>query len=122
MAKVPVIGPPPHWKWFPDGPWRSSAVERGVTKLADALWRQHFETRGKPGPVVIWSTRMGRTGVQARTYHWGIVLSQREYNRVAKPHRRIWLKKLLLHELLHWSGRNHRGDFYGRLRQVGGSL
>jgi hypothetical protein len=57
--------------------------------------------------------------VHARTYPWGIVLSNAAYRKVPRWRRYKWLRGLLLHELLHWAGYSHRPPFPALARLLG---
>lgn len=119
MAKVPVIGKPSRWAWFPSAPLHHlGPMDKTATILGTQLWRRHFATT-RQAPVVRWSRHMGKTGIQARTYHWGIVLSSRQYLRVRTGQRGPYLVKLLLHELLHWAGYGHDRRFREAAKRLG---
>jgi len=131
---IPIRGAPPAWAWFPRQPSpRAHRLDAALSARAAALWTQYFvypTIAGAPGrpvpagrmdaPPVYWSSRLGvRAPVHARTYSWGIVLSRRAVGRVRRAHRPLWLRQLLLHELLHWAGYAHDAAFRAAARRLG---
>lgn len=115
--KVPVIGPPPRWAWFPQAPqWKRYTPARGLTRLAHDLWARHFD--GGSSPPVYLSPRLGaRSDVEARTYHWGIVVSERWWRHERRCQH--WARGVLLHELLHWAGWKHGWRFRSAAKKLG---
>ncbi len=117
-VRVPVIGGPPYWKWFPPTPSRGSWFVG--SEEARRLWRDHFyvERGEKPqAPRVYVSQKMKIA--DARCYHWGIVISDHRYRKVRVRDRGPWLRRLLLHELLHWSGYGHDRRFREAAKWLG---
>jgi hypothetical protein len=120
---IPVLGPPPHWKWFPRKRRRFYTQDPSV--YACDLWKRYFErVPGRShGPSFYWSTRMGRRRgsdgcyVEARCYHWGIVVSRARY--IANGRKRRWLTEVLKHELLHWAGYSHDRRFRAAAKRLG---
>jgi hypothetical protein len=121
-VRVPVIGGPPKWKWFPK-PRQSHGLRRGSTlawmtqRKAVLLWSRHFIHEGRAAPSVSWSFRM--KVADARCYHWGIVISWYRYVKVRRSRREAWIHKLLLHELLHHAGYGHDQRFRAAAKRLG---
>jgi len=129
---IPVIGRPPTSPRYPKDA-RGYEWSDILTIQAIWLWETHFTGRHQYHgntlvsplrsylPHVYWSSKIGRTTlVHAKCFAWGIVLSQAQYRRVAWAKRVGWLRRVLLHELLHFSGyHGHGPQFRAAAKQLG---